>query len=350
VRLAVMAWLLAHHVAIDLPAGVLGLTPLGLVLLPAGLCYAGGRQLGRTLAPRDLGSAGRILGLYALTYGVVVAVVAGVSAGEGLRPHPLGAWVAGTLLAAVSGGTGLLRAADLVADLTDQVPSVLRHAVAGATAGLAVLVGAGALLLALLLAVSFPEALEVTRAIDADLLGGVLVLVLDLALLPNLVTWVLAFTTGVGFSLGVGAPVTPQAISYGPLPVLPPLAAVPPEGSLPGWALLVLVVPVAAGAVAGVVVHRRLPGRPPEVVAGSAALAGLLAGAVLGLLAWLSAGAAGAQRLAFVGPVGWQVGLAAGFELAAVAAVVAWESHRRQWDGRLRVPDRVRTRRGRGEG
>lgn len=342
VRLAVMAWLFAHHVPIDLPDGVLTLTPLGLVLLPLGLCYASGRQLARALRPADLGAVGRAVGLFALIYGVAAAVVAGLSAGDGLRPHPFGAFVAGCLIALLAGGLGMLRAAGRWSDLIDVVPPLLRQSLAGALAGalaaLAAWVGIAAFLLALLLTIAFPEALEITRAYDADLLGGVLLAVLGIALLPNLVLWLLSFTAGVGFSLGVDSPVTPQAVEYGPLPVLPPLAAVPPEGPLSLWALLVLVVPLLAGAVTGVVVHRRAQGRRPERVAGVAALAGLLAGGLLGLLAGLSAGSAGSQRLAGVGPVGWQVGVVAAVELAVVAVVVSWECGRLGWDGQIRWP------------
>jgi hypothetical protein len=337
-RLSVMAWLAAHHTPIELPAGTLGITPLGLLLVPGVVCYAAGRQLSRTLRPVDLGAVGRIAGLFALTYGVVVAVTAGVSAGGGLRPHPLAAWVSGTVLAGVAAGLGLLRSSGLQGELVGRLPFALRQTVTGAVAGLLTLVAAGALILALLLALAFPEALDMTRALDADLLGGLVLALLGVALLPNLVLWVVSFTTGVGFSLGVGTSVGPQGVEYGALPVLPPLAAVPPEGSLPGWAMLVLVVPVLAGAVSGLVVHRRLPGRSAEVVAGAAAASGMLAGVALGGLTWLSGGSAGAQRLSVLGPTGWQVGLAAAAEMGLVAAVVGWEAHRHGWDGRLRLP------------
>lgn len=339
VRFAVLGWLYAHHVPLDVGDGALSLTPLGLLLVPLSLCYAAGRQLARTIQPGDLGAAGRILGLYSLTYGVVVALAAGLSRTDVIRPHPLVAFAAGAAVAAAAAGLGLLRAAGLTGAVADALPPVLREALVGAAAGLAMLVGTGAFVVALLLTIAFPEALEITRALHADLLGGVLVALLGVALLPNLAVWTLAFTTGVGFRLGADAPVTPQGIEYGPLPVLPPLAAIPPEGQLPGWALVVLVIPLLAGAVAGLVVHRRARGRSAEQVAGTAALAGLLAGAGLGVLAWLSAGALGGEQLAFVGPVGWQVGLVAALELAVGAAVVAFEAHRRHWDGRLRLPD-----------
>lgn len=342
VRLAVMSWLLAHHVPIDVPGGMLTLTPLGLMLVPLGLCYASGRQLARVLHPTDLGAVGRATGLFALTYGVVAAIVAGVSGGDGLRPHPLAALLAASVIGLLAAGFGMLRAAGLWAELVDAVPPVARQVLGGAVAAVAAWVGIAAFLLGLLLTVAFPEALEITRAYDADVLGAVLLAVLGITLLPNLVLWLVSFTTGVGFRLGVDSPVTPQAVEYGPLPVLPPLAAVPPEGQLPAWAMAVLVVPLAAGAVAGVVVHRRAQrsgmGPAPEQVAGIAALGGLVAGGLLGLLAWLAAGSAGGQRLAEVGPVGWQVGLVAAVELAVVAAVTAWECGRRGWDGQIPWP------------
>lgn len=338
-RFAVLGWLFAHHVTIDVGHGTLSLTPLGMVLVPLSLCYASGRQLARSLQPVDLGAAGRILGLFALAYGVLVALAAGLSRTDVVQPHALGAFVAGAVIAASAAGLGLVRAADLTHELGERTPPTLRQALAGASAALAAMVGTGALVLALLLTISFPEALEITRALHADLLGGILVALLGVALLPNLALWVLAFTTGVGFHLGVDAPVTPQVVSYGPLPVLPPLAAVPPEGHLPSWALVVLVIPLLAGGVSGLVVHRRCQGLSAERVAGTAALGGLLAGAALGVLGWLSSGALGAQQLAAVGPVGWQVGLVAAMELSVAAAAVAFEAHRRGWNGELRLPD-----------
>ena len=350
VRLAVLGWLLSHHVAIDVPVGVLSLTPLGLVLLPGLLCYAAGRQLNRSLQPGDLGAVGRIAGLFALAYGVVVAAAAGLAAGDGLRPHTLGAWLAGSLVGLAAGGLGLLRASGQLSELTGRMPTGLRQVLAGAGAAVAGLVGVGALLLALMLTVTFPEALEITRAIDADLVGGILVAVLGAvpAAEPGGLGAVVHHRGGL--LTGGGWLRHPAGRGVRAAAGAAPPGRGPPEGQLPAWALTALLVPVAAGALAGVVVHRRSSGQPPETVAGSAAVAGLLAGAAVGFLAWASAGSLGGDRLAFVGPTGWLVGLLAAFEMSLAAAVVAWESHRRQWDGRVRMPAGVRGRTRRTQG
>ena len=70
-----------------------------------------------------------------------------------------------------------------------------------------------------------------------------------------------------------------------------------------------------------VVLHRRQRQLPVEHLAARAAAAGVLAGAALGLLCWLSAGSVGDQALAGLGPVGWQVGLVAALEMGLVASL-----------------------------
>jgi hypothetical protein len=85
---------------------------------------------------------------------------------------------------------------------------------------------------------------------------------------------------------------------------------------------LLLAVPVLAGMFAGWLLVQRLRG--PEattpawpLVLGSAALAGPVAGVVLGVLAAFSGGSLGGGRLSEIGPVPWQVALVS----AAVVAV-----------------------------
>ena len=95
---------------------------------------------------------------------------------------------------------------------------------------------------------------------------------------------------------------------------------------------LVLLAPLGAGVLAGVLTHRRADpgaqGRRVRDAAGQAALAGPVAGAGLLVLAWLSGGPLGGGRLSDVGPSPWRVGVAVLVEVgvfaAATAAVGAW--------------------------
>ena len=333
VRLAAGMWLLAHHVALDLRSGSLGLTPIGLMIVPALLLYGGGRHLARVLVPRSLPDVVRAVIPYALTYGVVAAIAAGILGSSAVRPHALAAFVAGALFALVFGALGMLRAAELLGLTWRSTPNVVRQTLAGAVVGLATLLALGALATSLALAMGFPESVDMFRALDPDPVGGIMLALLGVALVPNLVVWAVAFSTGIGFSLGAGSAVSPRGIAYGPLPVFPPLGSVPPEGHPGAIAMLVLVAPLAAGVGAGLLVHRRLRAHPAERVALVAAGAGLLTGAGLALACWLSSGSVADGQLSQVGPVAWQVGLVGGLEVGLVAAATAWEAHRRSWDG-----------------
>lgn len=328
-RLAVGLWLYAQHVPLQLGAFQLGVVPLGLMLIPALLCYGGGRQVARVARVSTLADVTRAVVPYALVYGLVAAITAGLVASEIVQPAARTAFFAGTLLALAAGGLGLLRATDLMTEALERVPVAIRDVVASATAGLASVILVSAMLTAVALAVAFPDAVATYRALDAGWSGGLVLVLLTVAFVPNLVLWTASYTTGVGFTLGVEGTVSPQGVDYGALPVFPPLAALPPEGDGGGWAFIALLAPILGGYVIATVMHRRQHGLSVEQLAGRAAVAGALAGLAVGVLAWLSAGSAGEQSLASLGPVGWKVGLVAALEMSLIAAVVAWERHRR---------------------
>jgi hypothetical protein len=201
--------------------------------------------------------------------------------------------------------------------------------VASATAGLATVVLISAVLTALALAIGFPDAVNSYKALDAGWSGGIAVVLLTLSFVPNLVLWTASFTTGVGFAVGATGSVSPQGVEYGPLPVFPPLAALPPEGHAGMLAFVALIAPLLGGYAIAVVMHRRHSALQLEHLAGQAALAGVCAGIALGALTWLSGGALGNDAMAVMGPVGWKVGVVAALEMALIAAVVTWELHRR---------------------
>lgn len=328
-RVAAALWLVAHHVALDLPQGTVGISPLGLLAVPLGLTYLAGRQSARTLLPRTLGDVGRVVVVLALGYGLACAVVAGVTRSDDLRPHTWQAFVGGALLAAIGGGWGLLQGADLAGPSWRRLPLRARSTLTAAAAAMLTLLGLAAVVVAVQLAIGFPDGVEIARTLRADAVGGALLAVLGVAFVPNLVVWSAAFLAGPGFAVGTQTQVSVQGVDYGALPLFPPLAALPGEGHPGPAALLVLVAPLAAGVVAGLVVHRRSAPERPESAAGMAAAAGVVVGLAFGVLAWLSGGPVGAGRLVTVGP-SWTAGLVVAVEIALTAAVVAWELHRRQ--------------------
>ncbi|MGC9380435.1 DUF6350 family protein [Streptomyces sp. MH13] len=225
----------------------------------------------------------------------------------------------------------------------------LGAATRAAGAGAAVLVGGGALLLAMSLVWHAVAARDAFLQLTEGWAGHFTLLLLCLTLVPNAAVWAAAYALGPGFLLGTGHVVDP--LSSAPAPLLPPfplLAAVPDAG--PGTPLhwMAGVVPLAAGAVVGWCTARAATagsagavgtaGAGPETVpaGGEAAgtwswwrtvvaalLAAVLCAVLVALLAALAGGPLGGASLARFGPVWWQAGGATLAWIGVVAVPVA---------------------------
>src|SRR5690606_14477786 len=119
---------------------------------------------------------------------------------------------------------------------------------------------------------------DVIEGLGLDTLGGVLFAFAQLALVPNLVLWAMAWLAGPGFAVGAGTVFSPDQVVSGPLPAVPLLGALPPPGSEGGLLRWVPVVVVLVGALAGWWLHRRTevttPWQPFANVAGTSVAAG----------------------------------------------------------------------------
>ncbi|WP_424849341.1 DUF6350 family protein [Streptomyces sp. SAI-129] len=219
----------------------------------------------------------------------------------------------------------------------------LGAATRAAGAGTAVLVGGGALLLAVSLLWHSAAVGEAFLRLTEGWSGRLAVLLLCLTLVPNAAVWAAAYALGPGFVLGTGHVVAPTASA--PAALLPPfplLAAVPDAG--PGtplhWAAGA--VPLAAGAVVGWFTARAAtsgdrgePGRPGASgagvagawswrrTAGAALVAAVLCAVLVALLAAFAGGPIGSAALARFGPVWWQAGGATLGWIGVVAVPVA---------------------------
>jgi hypothetical protein len=165
----------------------------------------------------------------------------------------------------------------------------------------------------------------VAEGTEPGAVGGLGLLLLGLSLVPNAVVWAASWWAGPGFAVGAGTSVGPFGVELGAVPALPLLTALPASAP-PTWlGVLALAVPVLAGALSG----RLLAGGGSWLrLLGDAVLAGLVAGASLGLLAALSGGPLGGERLAVVGPSGWQVGALVAVQVA-VGVTAGAVLHRR---------------------
>jgi Family of unknown function (DUF6350) len=340
VQVGVTAWLLAHHGGIVVPGGHVGLMPIGLMLIPLVSCWFAGVRLARGLDPNaDAIRAGvgrgrpvlpptRALLALVLSYAGVVTLAGALATTAAIRPVVVQAFVGAAVISAVGGVTGAaawrsggllpgLRWATGLLRLPAPVGRCLRPV------GLAVAVQLGGALLVFIaaLVIGWSRVLLLHHALAPGIAGGLVLVIGQLVVVPNLVIWVGAYAAGPGFAVGTGTSVMPGHTELGALPAIPVLGALPTPGEVPGWAWAVLALPVLAGLVAGCLIVRRAPDARTALL--DAALTGVLAGICWTFLGWLSAGPAGPGRLAQIGPSGWHLGLAVMVEVGAGALLAA---------------------------
>ena len=189
------------------------------------------------------------------------------------------------------------------------------------------LAAAGAILAGASLAAHLSGFRSLNEALGAGFVGSVLLLLAQLAYVPNAVIWAVCFTLGPGFAFGAGTVVAPTGAALGPLPMFPMLAAMPSGAhlGLPG----LVSVAMLSRALSGRGVRRAAAGAGGAEPGGrdwprcGGSPAAWPPASLTGLLAAFSGGPLGSGRLAVVGPSGWQAGLVATLEVGVAAAVAA---------------------------
>lgn len=201
------------------------------------------------------------------------------------------------------------------------VPTLVLRGVAVTTLGL-VAVG-GVVVVGGLLARG-TQIIALFQASNVDAIGATVLALGQLVYLPTLVLWAVAFTAGPGFALGTDTAVTPAATQVGALPGIPILGIIPETTT--SWLLLLALLPVAVGAVAGAVLRSRIPevdGHEPIAPRVTIALAvAALTGGVGALIAVFSSGSIGPVRLADTGPQPGPLALALGLEVFVGLAIL----------------------------
>ncbi len=330
-RTAALLWLVAHHVGFTVHgAGRIGMLPLGLVLLPGALLALAGRwvvRVGQVTRLRHVGYAAIAL---ALPYALLAGALAVASRTAQAAPSVLQAVIASFLLALVAGGLGAARGLAPWSRLASLMSARPRSIVVGMLGSVAILVAAGAALAGGSLAVHLPEVRAASDALAPGPTGAALLLLAQLAYVPNAIIWAVAYALGPGFAFGTGTVVAPTGSTLGAVPAFPMLAALPagarPVG--PAWVpVLVLAVPYLAGIFGGLITVRIAPTPTIEAAPLWGFLTGMAAGALMGLAAAFSGGPLGDGRLAAVGPSGWQVGLLGILEIGVTAALTAWAAN-----------------------
>lgn len=325
-------WLLIHGVPLDLAAafgasaGTMTLVPLGLSILPLLLCYRSGRRLARAsyegefLIPVLSGS---------VTYALISSAIYGWAS-----PHPqplqalnaalvpLGIVVAGLMWGGYREARSLSRMVGV--DTAEQISQMSQYSrwagsyawavVRAAVVAFVALIGLGAVLLGIGILAGWSQIVATYQELHAGAVGDTAVTLLQLGFLPNLVIYAIAWSTGAGFSIGAGTSVGLTSSDAGTLPMLPILGAVPE--SMGSFGLVGLLVPLAAGAIAGWWFLRegedhldewvalKVPFRPLSALISAVAL-GVVTGILTSLgalwLGWISYGSLGIGRFTEVG-------------------------------------------------
>jgi len=326
-RTAAVLWLVAHHVAVQVKgAGRIGMLPLGLVIIPGWLLWRAGRSLVKSQATAGARHVFSLALAVAVPYALIAGVLAVVSRASLARASVPQAVLAGFAVAFVAtwfgGARGLTSWQALAASMSVRSRAVL----SGATGTFAVLSAAGFLATAIALANHERQFSMLYSQLNPGLIGALLLLLAQLAYLPNAVLWAIAYLLGPGFAVGAGTVVSPTGSVLGRVPAFPLLAALPgaPHASGPGWLTAIgLAIPYLAGALGGLIVVRLAPQVPVDAAAIWGFCSGTGCGLVLGLLAGFAGGPLGDGRLSAVGPSAWQVAVVGALELGIASAVSA---------------------------
>ncbi|MET0740266.1 MAG: DUF6350 family protein [Candidatus Nanopelagicales bacterium] len=325
-RTAGLAWAMSNFGSVDVGGqGILRFAPLGFTLALAFAISRAGSWAARAADIRNLREATAIACTLALTYAAAGLFLASLVSTDQARALPASLAAGAFGLAAVAGGVGVLRGGNLRRAAVAALPESARAVLFAASSAVAVMVLGGGFLVTASLIVHYDRVVDLTRGLAADPVGGGALALLGVAFVPNLAAWAATFTLGTGFSVDAGSVVAPSGIDLGALPAFPVLGALPDSGVLSGWTYLVLLVPVAAGAVLGHAVNRGLRGVEPLKRVVVAAVAATVSAVALGGLAYLSGGALGDAALRQIGPDPFATAAMAGLVQLLTAVVVVWE-------------------------
>lgn len=251
-QLAVQSWALGHgvplHISLgdasavladDLATFDLTLAPFAFAIVTALL----GRRAGRRLAGSD--DATLVVGLLVVFTGVIV-VLALLSGQSALVQLDVASGVIRVLAPFVLGlviGWKPWEDDRSHRAIIPEIPSAWRDVidtglrVAGAT--LAGLVTIASIVIVVLIFLGFSTEIALYESLHTGILGGLVITVAQLALIPVALVWMVSWIVGPGFTLGIGAIVSPFAITVGAVPAIPLLGAIPETSNSSEWVTVI---------------------------------------------------------------------------------------------------------------
>lgn len=359
-RAAADMWLLSHGtrlvvpsgeiLGVDVPSFVISLIPLGLTIWFARLAYNAGKRFlsAQYLWPGWLGGVA--------VYGLAALGISTLSYNEFIYPVswqgvflPAGLFFVFQFLGSVFGqpdelfeGDELNRSPEreriqrflsgLRLSFHWSLRALTTPALRAGTAITLLLIAISALTVAVMVTISWIEITRLYESVQVSILGATVLTLGQLALLPNIVIFVMSWYTGVGFSIGTGSLISPLGSQVGPLPAVPILGALP-VGKL-DFGMVAIVVVLLAAFVATLAIRKSADEiRFEFATAWSAAISlglaiALVSATQLTLLGIIASGGAGPGRLSEIGINPLWLFIVSFVEVATVSTLAAFFSAR----------------------
>ncbi|SDD50421.1 hypothetical protein SAMN05216270_104304 [Glycomyces harbinensis] len=291
-----VAWLSGHGVPVDIGPMHLSIPPLALTALIAWRLAKAAAGTTRAIGGRDTAAVRAAAGLVTIFYTGLVAGAAALCTTGPFTVDLLPALLHAVPLIIAATAFGAAREAGVLP--WDTASVWLRRGLRTGMITVGALLACGAAATGVAFAVRGPVVADTLRVYGSE---SWIVALLSLLYLPNLAVWAAAYITGPGFAVGAGTAVQAELVELGPLPAFPVFAAVP-NATLPAYATILIGLPLMLAAVFGVILTYRSPDLRVPRVTTAATVAAATAALALGLLAYLSGGAAGTDLLADLGP------------------------------------------------
>jgi len=237
-RAAMWIWLGAHQIPFSLAlppanaAGFLSYLPLGALAIPV-LAVRNGvaRVIDRLDGNPSTLTAARAL--FALLYTGIGTLFAYFSSTTGVKPL----WYLApvyllpvTLMSAASVGRRL----------------VFGQAILYSTRVLSLLLGISSIVFGVLIFINLSTVKSLTLVLEPGIIGGFLLLLLNILYIPNAVIATLSYFSGAGFAIGSDSIISPLSYNLNSIPAFPLLGALPSSSS--HYALFAITVIVLSGA------------------------------------------------------------------------------------------------------
>ena len=309
IRAAIWLWLGAHHLAFQLTisagaaTGWLTYLPLGALIFPIWAIRSGFKRTIERL-DNDYQSVALARTLFVTLYTVITAVISLLVTTDGVKP----VWYLTPLV--------------IIPITTLSVLSAERRKFSSqpiffASRILAALLGFAFLALGISLLINFATVKNLTQVLEPGILGGLLLLILNVLYLPNAAVATIGYFAGPGFAIGNDTIISPLSYQVPEIPALPILGALP-TGRFPFALIAVLIFVIAGVALTSWTLNQR-----PEVLWQTFTLV-LIA---IAFISWAASGSLMTQALSAVGVSIWKVTLAIGLEMAigiGLARVLPW--------------------------